>query len=195
MLNHSKRLLACLQHAGTVLVLLCFSPSASAMTVSPSPSYGGTYTVSWPAWGATGCTYTYNGPFLAYSCYILEEMAPGGGWTSVGTPDSSTSWTATGKAPGTYRYRLQYAYGDINYGGINMIDGPVSVDVFEGQPPPPPPPPPPGFQCNIVNKEKWTGIEVDISISGWYFDTLWWTAIPFFPPATLRHTTDNPDDC
>jgi hypothetical protein len=197
MFHNSKRALACLRHVAATLGLLCFSANASAITVSPSPSYDGTYTVSWPTWGATGCTYTYNEPFLTFSCYFLEELLPGASaWTGVPIPDYSTSWVATGKSVGTYQYRLQYAYGDIFSGNQYVIDGPVSVQVWDTQPPLPPEQVPPDlenppFRCNVINSEYYTGYPVDASVSAWYFDTFSWTVIPIAPPIILRHSTDD----
>jgi hypothetical protein len=103
------------------------------MTVSPSWSLGN-YTVSWPAWGATGCTWYEPWPgWPAYACYWLEEKAGAGGWVGVQTPNYATSWSASGKPWDTYQYRLQYAYGDYYSGYQYVADGPVSVEV--GVPP------------------------------------------------------------
>jgi hypothetical protein len=199
MLHNSKRALAYLQHACAVLGFVCVSHNAWAISVSPSPSSDGTYTVSWPAWGATGCTYTYYEPFLTYSCYLLEELTPGGTWAGVSLPDYSTSWTATGKTPGIYEYRLQYAYGDISGGSQYVIDGPVAVEVLSNLPPPPLPPeqiPPdlenPPFRCNVVNIDLASGQPADVSASSWFWDTFWGYVYPITYPAELRHTTDDP---
>lgn len=199
MLHNSKRALLCFQRLCAVLGLLCFSNTAWAITVSPSPSSDGSYTVSWPAWGATGCTYNYYEQFVTFSCYTLEELAPGGSWMAVGLPDSSTSWAVTGKTPGIYEYRLQYAYGDIWYGNQYVIDGPVSVEVLAGFPPSPLPPeqiPPdlenPPFRCSVVNTDYYSGQPADVSLSLWYWDTFWNFVYPVVVPGPLHHGTDDP---
>jgi hypothetical protein len=106
-----------------------------AISVSPSPSWSGSYTVSWTY--PTGCTYTYFDyyPFVYYDCYLLQEKSGDGAWMNVSSPDHSTSFAFSGKKPPGFQYRILYTYGDYWSGGSYTVEGPVSVQV--GPPPVP----------------------------------------------------------
>ena len=76
----------------TVLYVTAVHAFTGGLSASPNPNTGD-YTVSW--------TYPTN------SYYTLQELPSGGTWTNVVTATGS-SWSTTGKAPGTYTYRLRY---------------------------------------------------------------------------------------
>jgi hypothetical protein len=83
------------------LSLLFLTFATRAMTISPSPSYDGNYTVSW---GTTlGCTYNDDPPFYSYQCYSLLE-------NGVETGASGYSASVTGKPEGTYEYSVYYTF-------------------------------------------------------------------------------------
>jgi hypothetical protein len=109
------------------VVLATLAGGARAMTISPSPSYTGSYTVSF-AW--TGC-YQDSSQFPYRSCQFLEERTQSGAWATVLTAQGATSWSASGKTAGTYTYEVYKTYG---FGDKQIVDGPVSVPV--GTPPP-----------------------------------------------------------
>jgi RHS repeat-associated protein len=86
----------------------------TGLTVAPNPSPDGTYTVSWD--GAPGV-----------SRYVLKEQANGGAETTA-YDGENPSWAATGKAIGTYVYRVQ---------ACNPVCGDWSETVTEIVQPPP----------------------------------------------------------
>lgn len=67
-------------------------PGTAPALSAPASSANGTYTVSWSS--VTGAT-----------SYLLQEQANGGGWTAVQNT-SALSWGASGKANGSYGYRV-----------------------------------------------------------------------------------------
>ncbi|MDE0154740.1 MAG: fibronectin type III domain-containing protein, partial [Gammaproteobacteria bacterium] len=96
--------------------------ATGTLTVSPTTSTDGDYTVRWT--GARCFRIPFGGGTL---CRVLEEQA-GGSWAAVsGIAATATSKAFTGKAPGTYSYRLLI--------GTRVVAGPVSVAV--GTPPKP----------------------------------------------------------
>ena len=94
-----------------------------SLSVAPNPSTDGDYTVSW---GVSRC---FRIPFGGGSvCRVLQErVGSGGSWTAVsGIGASATSKAFTGKAAGTYAYRLLI--------GTTVVGGPVSVTVAYPKP-------------------------------------------------------------
>ena len=80
---------------GSITELL---PAGSAPNLTtPANSSTGNYTVSW-----TGVDQATS--------YVLQEQANGGSWTTVQS-NSATSWNATGRATGSYGYRVQSCNG------------------------------------------------------------------------------------
>ncbi|MGH8400147.1 MAG: hypothetical protein ACRESU_03510 [Gammaproteobacteria bacterium] len=71
-------------------------PAAPNFNVSYNISPNGSYTVSWTA--PTGAVNRVR--------YTLEELPPGGSWTQKYTLGSGTSWSSSGRANGTYEYRV-----------------------------------------------------------------------------------------
>ncbi len=111
-----------------LITLMLVSLSAWSMTISPSPSTNGTYTVTWST--PTGCNYQYfsDYPYVIFDCYQLHEVSSIGG-TPPGVPDGSTSWTFTGRSVATYTYTLVYSHGWID-GGYEQDLESQSVDVI-----------------------------------------------------------------
>ena len=95
----------------------------SRMSVSPAPSPDGDYTVSWQ--GAR-CALDFG---QGLSCRELQaRVGDDGSWTTVsGIPNQATSHGVTGKAHGTYYYRLVRGEGD----ALQVVAGPVRVTVAE----------------------------------------------------------------
>jgi hypothetical protein len=111
-------------------VLLLVARDAWSITISPSPSYTGSYTVSF---ARTEC-YVESIYYVSYvltRCTYLEERAGTGVWTMVSTPQGATSVNRAGKAPGTYTYQVYVTFG---YGDKQIIDGPASVTVGTAPP-------------------------------------------------------------
>lgn len=80
---------------GTTVVLL--PPGSPPSVTSPSTSSTGTYTVSWST-------------IPSATSYNLQEQLNGGAWTTVQST-GATSWSASGKANGTYGYHAQSCNG------------------------------------------------------------------------------------
>src|SRR5690606_405694 len=79
--------------------------AAWSLTISPSPSYDGSYTVSFPL--TLGCQPGGPAPNVTV-CYALHEVDPSGNHTSWG--EGSGPITFSGKSAGTYRYYIDYHY-------------------------------------------------------------------------------------
>ena len=111
-----------------LLACLPLSAAAQTLTVSPATSTDGAYTVSW---GVSRCFYVPLGG--SQVCRVLEERAGSSGtWAVVsGIGNAATSKAFTGKASGTYYYRLLIAG--------RALGGPVSVTVTATPPPKSPP--------------------------------------------------------
>ena len=90
----------------------------NALSVAPSPSTDGDYTVSWQL---SRCLGSFRGNLLG--CRVLQERVGGDGtWTDVaGVATGATSKAFSNKASGTYYYRLML--------GTTPVAGPVSVVV------------------------------------------------------------------
>src|SRR5262249_19569886 len=113
-----------------------YAGNVSALTVSPTVSSDGSYTVyfSSPTTCYEDWSY-YPIYFIVIEyCSYLYESQNGGGYTYVPTGNGATSWTAAGKTNGTYQYEiLEY----ISYsGGPYLVEGPATVQVQNGPEPP-----------------------------------------------------------
>lgn len=114
-----------LRRAALLVLLVCAS-DAWAISVSPSISFNGSYTVSWNS-QPIGC-WEEEHPYYPVHCYSLQEN---------GVDISASSWSQafSGKAPGSYQYQIYYRF--YLLGGLweeYPIDGPVTVQVL-GPPP------------------------------------------------------------
>ena len=94
--------------AWIVAVLLAPGAALGTVSIAPSPSYDGTYTVSWTD-GSGGMTRAY-----------LAESLNGGAWTKT-TVTGTTSKAFTGRAVGDYAYKVQ----------IYLYDGELRREIFE----------------------------------------------------------------
>lgn len=92
-------------------LLFCTSPAWAAMSISPSPSYSGSYTVSWVG--------------SVPGAGILQEKVNGGAWVTQSA--SGTSKAYSGKASGTYTYRIAEEFYDPYM--LVTVQGPISVTV------------------------------------------------------------------
>ena len=88
------------------------------ITIDPSPSLDGNYTVSW---GAPRCF--GGGGFIPQICQVLQErVGQSGNWTDVpNVPPMVTSHAFSDKPNGTYYYRLML--------GARVVARPASVEV------------------------------------------------------------------
>ena len=90
------------------------------ITIDPSPSLDGDYTVSWSA--------------LAGVSVKLFEKAPGGTWSEIGEYNATQREESfVGKAPGTYEYKLSVCYGSVTglFGyECAQLGGSASVEVL-----------------------------------------------------------------
>ncbi len=109
-----------------LLGLLLSSQAAWSMSVSPSPSTNGSYTVSWSqpvGW------YSYYGGIITQVVYLQEKVG-GGVWTNV-TSSQGTTHAFSGKPENTYQYRIYYYYYYMgSYSSEGISEGPVSVQVI-----------------------------------------------------------------
>ena len=83
----------CTSYSGTKTVSVVVPPATKPTLTSPANSTTGSYTVSWTA-VATATSYT------------LEEQVGSGSWTAFGA-NSGTSQAVSGRATGTYHYRVK----------------------------------------------------------------------------------------
>ena len=77
-----------------------------AMSVSGDPT-DGSYTISWES----GSTYRHTYQFDGYDYYELFERVDDGSWATNSTWLNVSSVSFTGKAAGTYEYKLVWRYG------------------------------------------------------------------------------------
>ena len=91
------------------------------ITIAPSPSTDGNYTVSW---GAPRCFGVAG--LLPQICYVLQErVGQSGNWTDVpGVATTATSHAFSAKLTGTYYYQLV-----IGVRGTVVVAEPESVEV------------------------------------------------------------------
>ncbi len=105
-----------------VVVAACGDGSCiNDLTITPSPSPNGLYTVSWP--GIAGM-----------QSYVLRERANGGSWVIVGTLGAAVrQWSpATAKPDGVYEYRIQ-GCGNAS-GGSCVHQGPINAVTVQRAP-------------------------------------------------------------
>ena len=111
-----------LRQTGAAILLLFFARDAWAISVSPSPSYNGSYTVSWST--ALGCIDHNDPPFYTVECWTLYE-------NGVEVSQSGYSLSVSGKPVGTYQYEVYYIY--YVYGtpySANTVEGPITQTVL-----------------------------------------------------------------
>lgn len=114
-----------IRRAAPLALLVCAS-DAWAISVSPSTSLNGSYTVSWNS-QPIGC-WEEEHPYYPVHCYSLQEN---------GVDISASGWSKafSGQAAGSYEYQVYYRF--YLLGGLweeYPIDGPVTVQVIA--PPP-----------------------------------------------------------
>lgn len=100
-----------LSGVGTVQAL--YPPAAPSAPGVPAQSFNGSYAVSWTA-------------VATATSYRLEESVNGGGWGLI-QDAASTSRSITGKAAGSYAYRVQAC----NAAGCSGYSGTAGVQVIE----------------------------------------------------------------
>ncbi|MDR6840427.1 hypothetical protein [Pseudoxanthomonas sacheonensis] len=102
----------CSAYSANATVQSIQPPSGTSTVTAPASNSTGSYTVSWTA-VATATTYT------------LEEQVNGGGWTAFGA-NAGTSTAISGRANGTYGYRVK----GCNSAGCGPVSAVVSVVVL-----------------------------------------------------------------
>ena len=104
------------------------SGGSAAISISPSPSTNGSYTVSW-GW-SLGCSIQYVYGFPIQMCYELHETVGGQYGTVTNYWTSGTSANISGIASGTYTYTIWAYYSGYPLGeGQYAADGPVNQSV------------------------------------------------------------------
>ena len=100
--------------------------TGTGLTIAPAPSPDGDYTVSWTG---VRCTLDFG---QGLSCRELQERTPDNrAWTMVsGIATTATSHGVTGKADGTYYYRLVRDQGGVQ----QVVAGPAAVTVSAPEP-------------------------------------------------------------
>lgn len=103
--------------SGTATVAVTVVPQAPSLW-TPASNGSGAYTVSW-----SGAAYATS--------YTLQEQVNGGGWASVYT-GTNGSWGTSGRAAGSYDYRVQAcdAYGCSGWSGVGTttVSVPIAVN-------------------------------------------------------------------
>ena len=117
-----RQLLFSIRRAAPLVLLFCIS-DAWAISVTPSPSYNGSYTVSWSTY-PLGCWVEDFYPYYPEHCYSLQENGVDIAW-------SGTSKPISGKPPGSYTYRI---YHRLTVAGSPWdeytVEGPVTQQVL-----------------------------------------------------------------
>ena len=147
-MNRSRTIISAL--ASLALGSLMASPAIGALSASPNPSTTGSYTVS----GSVSTTRTYG-------WVSLIETAPGGTTADFDVADAGNiSEAFSGKAVGTYTYRVQGCRYDLDEGNPERqepivicedIGASLSVSVVS----PPPADPMPDFGTATVPAKSW----------------------------------------
>ena len=107
----------CSGWSGSLRILVSVAPSGT-LTIEPSPSLDGDYTVSWSA------------PVAPYDQTRLLEKVGSGAWGVVGTYLSTvTSKVFRNKPGGTYQYKTQQCLDVLNITRCSDLAGPASVEV------------------------------------------------------------------
>ena len=106
----------CSGWSGSLRILVSVAPPGT-LTIEPSPSLDGDYTVSWSA------------PVAPYDQTRLLEKVGSGAWGVVGTYLSTvTSKVFRNKPGGTYQYKTQQCLDVLNITHCSDLAGPASVD-------------------------------------------------------------------
>ena len=107
----------CSGWSGSLRILVSVAPPGT-LTIEPSPSLDGDYTVSWSA------------PVAPYDQTRLLEKVGSGAWGVVGTYLSTvTSKVFRNKPGGTYQYKTQQCLDVLNITRCSDLAGPASVEV------------------------------------------------------------------
>ena len=135
--------------AFSFLFLSLLSFNSWAISVSPNPSFNGSYTASWSTSLGHYCTSGYQticyygscGQVLITNCTdnYLQQSVGGGAWATVTSSQGLTSQAFSGKAPNNYQYKIfTSASYSINNGTPSITtydsEGPASVTVVPGTP-------------------------------------------------------------
>ncbi len=108
-------------YSATATVVVTVAIATPVLTISPATSKDGSYTVDWDV---PRCYRV----FRAQVCRTLQERLGTGAWTAVaGISATATSKAFTGKAAGTWQYRMLL--------GTQVLAGPESVVVSPPSPP------------------------------------------------------------
>jgi hypothetical protein len=120
-----KALVARTWVASLVGMTFFVQPAWSAISISPSPSTNGAFSVSWSS--PLGCSSFYDDFGIPWeTCYLLTESGP-----TSGTWWSGSSLNFSGKPSGNYTYTVLVHYTSY-YWGIDQwytAEGPASVSV------------------------------------------------------------------
>ena len=115
----------------TLMWLVVITTPVLAITVSPSPSYTGSYTVSWGS--PEGCIYDEEDN--TYDCNRLWEKVGSGSWANVSVTTGATSKAYSGQANNTYEYQLCWSDVSPGYSTSNCGEplgvGSVTVTVMD----------------------------------------------------------------
>ena len=102
-----------------LLSVSLFSGQLWAISVSPSTSYNGSFTVSWASANALGC----HGVGWGYNCRALQRKIGSGAWTTINTNQGYTSVAYSGYGVATHQYRIY------NTTWSYVQDGPVTLQI------------------------------------------------------------------
>ena len=115
-------------------------PSGAPGLNAPASNASGSYTVSWNS-------------IPAATSYVLQQQVNGGAWSTVQS-NSALSWSASGKANGTYGYRAQAC----NSTGCGPWSGTTAVSVSAAPPAGAPTVSVPGSSNNGTYTVSWTTV-------------------------------------
>jgi hypothetical protein len=112
--------------AAVLALLFCSQPASAVISISPSPSYNGSYTVNWSS--PLGCWEELVEGFWQSWCLEIQEQTGSGHFHTVAT--SGNSLNISGKSANTYTYRYIVHYSGFWVNGSYPSGTPVSVQVI-----------------------------------------------------------------